>query len=505
MYKILLLSFIGFVFSAQVTLSNAEKVASNIFKEFNNTNRNFDISFTESIIEENNNLIYVFHLNPVGFVLVSANDNFHPVIGYSFENNFITSNMPDNLNFFVNSVKNNISNSINNSNRSDEIKSEWTKYLGNVSATRERNVTPLLDAEFDQSGGWNNILTSETGFNGPVGCVAVSMAQIMHYWSYPENGAGSNAYWEDDLGNLEVDFSQQYYDYNSMAATYATNPSRLLLYHSGVAVNMDYENGGSGASVVGVYPSAEYAMKTFFKFDDGITNHDSEDYDLSEYRNMLKDELNNGKPILYSGYSDTYGNGGHAWNIDGYQSNNMHCNWGWGGYSNGYFNLITMNGFDTWQNALLNLIPEIYVNPLSLFEYDVNDMTVTFIDLSEFINESQIESWNWNFGDGTTVSNSYGFAEHTYDQFGEYTVSLSVTNIYGETGENHFETITIGTLLQGDVNGDAIVNILDVVMLVNFVLGSDTPSSLEQSAADYNQDGVLNILDVVSTVNIILG
>ena len=60
-------------------------------------------------------------------------------------------------------------------------------------------------------------------------------------------------------------------------------------------------------------------------------------------------------------------------------------------------------------------------------------------------------------------------------------------------------------LVKGDVNGDAIVNILDVVMLVNFVLGSDNPTTLEQNAADYNQDGVLNILDVVSTVNIILG
>ena len=501
-----LLLFISLIFSAPVSLTNGEKVARNIFKEFSNRSiSDFNVSFVETISQENNNLFYVYHLNPNGFVLVSANDNFHPVIGYSFENNFISSNMPDNLNFFVNSVKNNISNSINNSTRSNEITSEWTKYLGNVSATRERNVSPLLDAEFDQSGGWNNILTSETGFNGPVGCVAVSMAQIMHYWSYPENGEGSNAYWEDDLGNLEIDFSQQYYDFNNMAATYATNPSRLLLYHSGVAVNMDYENGGSGASVVGVYPSAQYAMKTFFKYDDGITNHDSEDYELTEYRNMLKDELNHGKPILYSGYSDTYGNGGHAWNIDGYQSNNMHCNWGWGGYSNGYFNLVTMNGFDTWQNALLNLIPEIYVDPLSLFEFDINDMTVTFIDLSEFINESQIENWNWNFGDGTTVSNSYGFAEHTYSQSGEYTVSLSVTNIYGETGENHFETITIGTLMQGDINSDLVVNILDVVMLVNFVLGSDAPTNAEQSAADYNQDGVLNILDVVSTVNIILG
>tara|TARA_B100001094_G_C18152817_1_gene784653 strand:- start:231 stop:1751 length:1521 start_codon:yes stop_codon:yes gene_type:complete len=506
MKKNILALFISFLFSAPITIEEGERVASNTFKEFSNKNiQDFDLSFVESIIDNNNNLIYIYHLSPQGFVLVSANNNYHPVLGYSFENNFITSNMPDNLNFVFNNIKSNISNSINNLLRSNEIQAEWNKYLGDVSQTRERNVSPLLDAEFDQSGAWNNILTSETGFNGPVGCVAVSMAQIMHYWGYPENGEGTNAYWEDDLGNLEVDFSQQYYDYDNMAATYATNPSRLLLYHSGVAVNMDYENGGSGAAVVGVYPSAEYAMKTFFKYDNAITNHDSEDYDLTEYRNMLKEELNMGKPILYSGYSDTYGNGGHAWNIDGYQSNNMHCNWGWGGYSNGYFNLVTMNGFDTWQNALLNLIPEIYANPLSLFEFDVEDMTATFIDLSEFINESQIATWNWNFGDGTTISNTYSFAEHTYNQPGEYPVSLSVTNVYGQTGPSHYETITIGTSLQGDVNGDTIVNILDVVMLVNFVLGSDNPNNMEQSAADYNNDGVLNILDVVSTVNIILG
>ena len=164
-----------------------------------------------------------------------------------------------------------------------------------------------------------------------------------------------------------------------------------------------------------------------------------------------------------------------------------------------------MNGFDTWQNALLDIIPEIYINPLALFEYDANNMTVAFIDLSEFINESEIESWNWNYGDGTSESNSYGFSEHTYSQVGEYIVSLSVTNIYNETGENHFETITIGSVLQGDVNSDTIVNILDVVMLVNFVLGSDSPEGTEFNAADYNQDGILNILDVVSIVNIILG
>ena len=85
---------------------------------------------------------------------------------------------------------------------------------------------------------------------------------------------------------------------------------------------------------------------------------DYDNYELTEYRIILKDQLENGKPILYSGFSDEYGNGGHAWNIDGYQNNNMHCNWGWGGWNNGYFNLVTMNGFDTWQNALLNIIPD---------------------------------------------------------------------------------------------------------------------------------------------------
>ena len=48
-------------------------------------------------------------------------------------------------------------------------------------------------------------------------------------------------------------------------------------------------------------------------------------------------------------------------------------------------------------------------------------------------------------------------------------------------------------------------NILDIVIVVNFVLGSDSPSESEFLAADLNSDGVLNILDVVILSNLILG
>ena len=68
--------------------------------------------------------------------------------------------------------------------------------------------------------------------------------------------------------------------------------------------------------------------------------------------------------------------------------------------------------------------------------------------------------------------------------------------------------ITIGSsdgcALLGDLNSDGAVNILDAVILVNFVLGFQTPTDIEFSASDLNSDGILNVLDIVQLVNIIL-
>jgi hypothetical protein len=57
----------------------------------------------------------------------------------------------------------------------------------------------------------------------------------------------------------------------------------------------------------------------------------------------------------------------------------------------------------------------------------------------------------------------------------------------------------------GDINSDGIVNVLDIVSTVNFVLGVNTPSADEQCAADTNSDGIINVLDIVSIVNLVLG
>ena len=56
----------------------------------------------------------------------------------------------------------------------------------------------------------------------------------------------------------------------------------------------------------------------------------------------------------------------------------------------------------------------------------------------------------------------------------------------------------------GDANGDAEINVLDVVLTVNLILCADCPDNYNE-CSDINGDGQINVLDVVSLVNIILG
>ena len=59
-------------------------------------------------------------------------------------------------------------------------------------------------------------------------------------------------------------------------------------------------------------------------------------------------------------------------------------------------------------------------------------------------------------------------------------------------------------IISGDVNMDEIVNIQDLVLLVNFVLGIDSPSDQQFNAGNINGDDILNILDIIAMINIIL-
>ena len=73
-------------------------------------------------------------------------------------------------------------------------------------------------------------------------------------------------------------------------------------------------------------------------------------------------------------------------------------------------------------------------------------------------------------------------------------VNNSLKNYIRGILEEHYEQSILG-----DINGDSLVNIQDVILLVNIVLSGQTDST-----SDINFDGMVNILDIVQIVNIIL-
>ena len=83
---------------------------------------------------------------------------------------------------------------------------------------------------------------------------------------------------------------------------------------------------------------------------------------------------------------------------------------------------------------------------------------------------------------------------------GNYSANLNISS--NASAEVSFPILLMSSSsnITGDINGDSLVNVIDVVQLVSIALGE----SSETSSADLNDDGVINVLDVIFLVNIVL-
>ena len=356
---------ISFIYCEAINNNRALQVAENFyFYKNDRTSNDFNYQNIALYNHNNNDIFYVISLEDKGFILISSDDLTMPILGYSFEETFSFEEVPTNLNYLFNLYSTELIAQKRINTNNPEISNEWNKFSNPVEYEgNTRTVSPLLSARFDQGSSWNDMCPTDQdgpGGNVLVGCVAVSMAQVMHYWSYPEIGYGSHGYNHWEYGYQFADFGNSFYDYSNMENNYATTESQELLYHCGVAVNMGYGTDGSGAQVFGGNPSTYHAMRNYFLFKNSMSQVYPESYSTSQYRNLLQTELNNNRPIIYVGYSS---DGGHAWNIDGYDGDYFHNNWGWGGSQNGYFLLSSLNGFNSSQGALINIEPESLNNP----------------------------------------------------------------------------------------------------------------------------------------------
>ena len=88
-----------------------------------------------------------------------------------------------------------------------------------------------------------------------------------------------------------------------------------------------------------------------------------------------------------------------------------------------------------------------------------------------------------------------------------YLSTLAANHNHSTSGDDtYFQIITLTpqTILLGDLNEDGQINVLDVVLEVNIILGTLVPTEFHIQSGDMNGDGELNVLDVVLIVNLIL-
>ena len=330
-------------FAERVPSETAQKVATT----FLNNNGAKAAQLTDLSKEAGFTNLYIFNGNP-GFVVMAADDCVQPILGYSLTGKFIAENMPTNISGWLQGYNDEIQYAIDNKLKASAETIQLWKDLteGNAKAAKATIVVDaLIQTTWDQDPGYNDLCPYDNNANEltVTGCVATAMAQIMRYWEYPSHGVGSHSYTPSthpEYGTQSVNFAQQTYNWADMSLYSPNAEIAKLMYHCGVAVDMDYDigsTGGSGAFNTAIAP----ALTNYFNYKSTASLKNQSSYTTNNWNNLLKTELDAGRPVQYGGSGS---GGGHAFVCDGYDSsNNYHFNWGWSGNNDGFYSLTNLN------------------------------------------------------------------------------------------------------------------------------------------------------------------
>lgn len=269
---------------------------------------------------------YVFNNDAGGFVIIAGDDAVTPVLGYTSTGSFDAENLPDGLKDLLKSYER-------------QIAALGDNYVANQTATRAAFTGEKLlkTAEWNQMAPFNKY----TPNNYVTGCVATAGAIVMKHHGYPAKGTGSHSYtWngKDLTANFEHD-----YDWANMPTKYTVGNDEAfdgvarLMSDLGVAVEMKYAKGGSGASMEDLLT----ALKKYFGYSKYARLLAIADLGAEVWNDRLRAEIDANRPLLYSAVDSN--KGGHSFVIDGYKDESFSVNWGWGGYCDGFYRIGALN------------------------------------------------------------------------------------------------------------------------------------------------------------------
>ena len=320
---------------------------------------------------------YAFNITGGGFVIVAGDDRAPSILGYSDSGLLDFDRLPSNVSALLSGYVEEISYLQSH----PELTATPTPRLTSITG-----VAPLIKSHWGQEMPYYLQCPIYNGEYCVVGCVATAMSQVMHYWRYPTSSPEVASYYCYDIGQTLPDLDMTNFDYAKMLNSYChwdwetsqliqdsyTNEQAQavakLARYCGQAVRMGYSPEGSGAYV----SSQLSAMKNFGysqNADDVSRDGWYGNYTDAQWESMIRNELDAGRPILYS--ANDYAAGGHAFVCDGYNNEGyFHFNFGWYGTCDGWFvttalNMTHRDGDDlhfNWNHEMLTGVePPTYV------------------------------------------------------------------------------------------------------------------------------------------------
>ena len=462
-----LIFYLGTGYSQPVSIEKAAEFADGYFSSRSvHLNRNSnDLKILDSQTRQklSHKLYYIFNFENGGFILVSADQRFYPVLAYSSQGRFDLEDIPENCKSWIDWYEAQIEKAIADGGPfypDMPLKWETLKYPVSNSDTIDC-VMPLLTSSWSQLGNYNQMCPAEPeSYNGhvPVGCVALGMAQLMYYYRFPESGNGTMLYTPGYGGGIYgpqyVDYSSSNYNWSSMPdiAHDPSDETAEICYHAGVSVQTSYQPESSGADIHDV-PAA---LRSNFNYlaDDYLPR--SEVPNVEEWTAKLMNNLNNRQPVLYR---SSIGWSGHVYICDGYSdSAHFHFNWGWGGAYNGFFYIdeLVPGGINLTfgQGAVFNIYPD-----TSQFQYPAISQDTTVLT-----------GLSGSFGDG---SGPEDYPDNLIRSWLIQPADSGITNIY-----------LVFSMIQTELGSDVIRiydgNSTDAPLILS-VSGDDFPVEVESS------------------------
>ena len=359
---VLLISFGSIILNAQpISEDVARKKAASFFldnkKGIKAAKGKEDHSALEDSLKliEGDDAYYIFNLESKGgYVIVSGDDRMPDVLGYSTNGLFDTENMPDNLKAWLEGYKEQYQY------LQEHEEARTVKETITTSETRTK-VYPRLTTRWSQSGPYNAQCPKIGIYRTITGCVATAMAQIMNYHQWPKQTSKtiegySTTYcnvptigittidWENMLDSYTYGNTPNFSEANSNAVS-------TLMLLCGASVKMDYRFEASAASL----PDAKNALVEYFDYDDSTIRYlERSKYNDEEWTQLIYDEIKSKRPVLYAGNPEE-SDAGHAFVIDGYDTDDyFHVNWGWSS-GNGYFLLGALKEYNYDQEAIVGI------------------------------------------------------------------------------------------------------------------------------------------------------